>query len=614
MKQPKNIEKFNLNDIDNPNFVKTLSYKQLDVLSHDISEYIIDSTSINGGHLSSNLGVVDATIALCKAFDFEKDKIIFDVGHQTYAYKVLTGRSLDRLRKSDGVCGFQRISESPFDHFEAGHSSTSIAAANGLAIARDLKHEKFNIVAFIGDSSLANGLSFEALNDVALMKHKLVIVINDNGMSISRPVGAISKVFRKFSTSNFYNKSKNFIRKILVWNGLGRGIYKLFLKIKNWFRRHLLSGGFFESLGFSVIGPIDGHNIKALTKAFEKAKKQTKTTVVHIKTIKGKGYKFAEIDDCGSWHGVSPFDKESGEVLNKPTNPSWAQIYSEQLIKEMELNDKIITLVPGTSLGSCIDKIYERYPQRTIDVGIAEEYAATLSGGLSMGGYHPVVSMYSTFLQRAYDEISHDIARIRLNATFLIDRAGFVGADGNSHQGIYDEAFLLSVPNTVVCMASHKGQCQSLLKESLNNHGVFCIRFSKEYCLYDHGEENIPFGTWKQENESNSQTVIVSVGPDTEILKELIKDKDVLLLNAIYQKPMDMNWVEKLLDKEKIIIYNPNAVKGGFAQSLAATLLEKGFKGKLIIKAIPDEFVLHASVREQKAQYGLLPEEILKII
>jgi 1-deoxy-D-xylulose-5-phosphate synthase len=614
MKKTKNVTKIDLDNIQNPNYVKNLSFKELDVLSQLITNEIIDKTALNGGHLSSNLGVVDATVSLCKAFDFDKDKIVFDVGHQTYAYKILTGRSLERLRKVDGPSGFQRTSESKYDHFEAGHSSTSIAVANGLAIARDLNKEHYDVIAFIGDSSLANGLAFESLNDVALQKHKLIIVLNDNGMSISKPVGGMSKIFRKFSTSGFYNKSKNIIRKILVWNPVGRFIYRIFVKIKNWFKKHLLGANFFESLGFAVIGPVDGHNIKALTKAFQKAKKQTKTTIVHIKTVKGKGYEYAEIDNNGSWHGVAPFDKYTGQPLKETKGYQWADIYSSNLLEEMKHNDKIITLVPGTALGSYINKVKQEFNKRTIDVGIAEEYAVTMAGGLSISGYHPVISIYSTFLQRAYDQISHDLARINLNATFLIDRAGFVGEDGNSHQGIYDEAFLMTIPNTVVCVASNSGQCASLFKESLNNHGVFCIRFSKERTLNLDKDEIIPFGSWKQELLGNSKIAVVSVGPDTEILKELINDKNVTLLNAIYQKPMDMSFVEKLVSMEKVIIYDSMSVKAGFPEHLAATLIEKGFKGELIIKAIPDEFISHASIKEQKTKYGLLPEDIAKIL
>ena len=612
MSKKKVIQRINLNEIKNPSFLAGLSYQELEALSKDITDYIVDATSVNGGHLSSNLGVVDATIALCRAFDFSKDKIIFDVGHQCYTYKILTGRSLERLRQKDGVCGFQRMEESPYDHFEAGHSSTSIAVANGMAVARDLNKENYDVIAFIGDSSIANGLAFEALNDVAMQKHKVIIVLNDNDMSISYPVGGLSRLFRKYGTSSFYTKSKTFFRKILCWNRFGRWLYKIGGNFKNWIKIHVLRTNLFDNLGYALIGPVDGHDIKAMEKAFAKAKKLNKSVVVHIKTIKGKGYEFAEDDKTGDWHGVGPFDKETGKSL-KPETLTWPELYSNLLLESMRENDKLVAIVPGTGVGSYIDKIHHEFPKRTIDVGIAEEYAVTMAGGLSASGYYPVVSIYSTFLQRAYDEISHDIARPGLDATLLIDRAGLVGNDGTSHQGIYDEAFLMSIPNTVIAMASNPGQSKSLLKESFNGHGVFALRYPKYDCLEEYIEEELPFGKWKLEL-SGKDTAIVGVGPEVEELKELLKGKGVTLVNAIYQKPLDEEWVDKLLAYKKVIIYDAYSVIGGFPQFLAAALMSKGFKGEVILKAIPDTFVKHASVKEQKAEFGLLAEDIVKLV
>lgn len=612
MKKTKEIKKIDVRKIENPSFLAGLNYKELNQLSNDLADYIVDATSINGGHLSSNLGVIDATIALCRVFDFSKDKIIFDVGHQCYAYKVLTGRSLQRLRQKDGVCGFQRMAESPYDHFEAGHSSTSIAVANGMAIARDLDKENYNIIAFVGDSSIANGLSFEALNDVALQKHKVIIVLNDNDMSISVPVGGLSRVFRRYGNSSFYTKSKSFFRKSLTWNPFGRWLYKKGGEFKNWFRSHALRLNIFDILGFAYIGPVDGHNINALEKAFNRAKKMQKSVVVHIKTIKGKGYPFAENDKKGDWHGVGPFDKNTGKPINE-TKLTWPEYYSNILLESMRENPHLVTVVPGTGVGSYIDKIHDEFPNRTIDVGIAEEYAVTMSAGLACRGYHPVISIYSTFLQRAYDEISHDLARPNLNATLLIDRAGLVGNDGSSHQGIYDEAFLMSIPNVVISMASNISQANSLLEESFNKHGVFAIRYPKYNCVETYKEEKLPFGKWKLELEGKN-TAIIGVGPEVEELKELLKDKNVTLINAIYQKPLDEQWVDKLVNYSKIIIYDAYSVEGGFPKYLSSKLLEKGFKGQLIIKAIPDVFVKHASVKEQKEEFGLTVNDIIKLI
>ena len=457
----KEIKHVDLSKIKNPEFLKDMSYQELDVLSEDIRQYIIDITSKNGGHLSVNLGTVEATISLCRNFDFRKDKIIFDVGHQCYTYKLLTGRDLTTLRKKDGVSGFQKMSESPYDHFEAGHSSTSISAAHGMAIARELEKKHFDIVAFIGDSAIQNGLAFEALNNLAQSHHKVIIVLNDNDMSISKPVGGLSKVFRKFSASSFYTKSKNFSRRIFAATRFGKWLWLRFTKIKNWFKRKLINLTIFENLGFEYIGLVDGHYIRSIDKALKRAKKSQKSVVLHLKTIKGKGYKYAEEDVSGDWHGVSKFNVETGEFIAENAVVSWSEQYKCLLRNEMKLDKKIVTIVPATGHGSSLDSLFEIYPNRMIDVGIAEEHAFTVSGGLASQGFHPVVSIYSTFLQRSYDELSHDVARMNFNMTILIDRAGLVGSDGETHQGVYDEAFLYTIPNVTIAMARRSNEALS---------------------------------------------------------------------------------------------------------------------------------------------------------
>lgn len=608
---------FDVSNIKDPSFLKDLTYQELEYLSEDIASYIVDITSKNGGHLSSNLGVVDATVALCRVFDFSKDKIIFDVGHQCYTYKILTGRDLSSLRQKDGVSGFQRIHESKYDHFEAGHSSTSIAVANGFAIARDMNKEKYDCIAFIGDSSLANGLALESLNDIALQKHKVIVVLNDNGMSISAPVGGISKMFRKLSSSSFYIKSKRFTRKIFIFNKLGRKIYSIGVKIKNKLKRFLIRSNFFDILGLQYIGPIDGHDIKKLEKAFNKAKRHERSVVVHIKTIKGKRYKFAEVDKKGDWHGVCPFDKLTGKPLHHENHPTWGKLYTDYLCLEMRNNEKIVAIVPGTSLGSHVDYLYNDFPKRIIDVGIAEEYAITLAAGLSISSYHPVISIYSTFLQRGYDQISHDLSRVGLSATILIDRAGFNGNDGTSHQGIYDEAFLYSIPNVVIAMAANSKQAKQLLHESFNHHGVFAIRFSKNQCLEDGDEDVIEFGKWQKLIDSNGDDAIISVGPETNKLKKLLleqKKDSVTLINAIYQYPLDGNCINSLLNKKKIIIYNAYATEIGFANALMSSFYSKGFKGEIIKRTIPNDYIHHATIHEQQEEHHLLPEDIIKLI
>ena len=614
MSHKKELRKINIEEIKDPKFLKDLSYDELDLLSHDICEYIIDKTSINGGHLSSNLGVIDATIALCRCFDFSKDKIIFDVGHQCYTYKILTGRSLERLRKSDGVSGFQKMNESPYDHFECGHSSTSISAAKGMAVARDLNKEKYDIVAFIGDASIANGLAMEGINNLSNGNNKVIIVLNDNDMSITKPVGGMSKAFRKLSNSMLYRRSKNAYQRVMKKTKFGRWILSWTGRAKNWMKRHVMALNLFDNLGVPYIGPVDGHNIKAMEKALAKAKSFDRSCIVHIKTIKGKGYKYSENEDSGKWHGVGSFDKETGEVKCDPTKVSWSEVYSRTILEAMGEHSDAVLVVPATAVGSALDNVFDLYPTRCFDVGIAEEHALTMSGGLAVSGKHPIITIYSTFLQRAFDELSHDIARMNLNATILVDRSGLVGEDGNTHQGIYDESFLLSTPNTVVTMASRTSEAFGLMEESMKVHGVFCIRFPRAKVELTKEKESLPFGKWKKEL-SGKDTAIVSVGPITLGLKELIEDKNVSLYNAIYLKPMDDELIKnELLGYKKIIIYDAYAIENGFPEALLMKLNNLGYKGEVIIKAIPDVFVDHASIDEQLAKFDLTIEKIAELL
>ncbi len=611
----KELRHIDIQNIQNPEFLKELSYPELDLLSEDIRQYIIDITSKNGGHLSSNLGTVEATISLCRNFDFTKDKIIFDVGHQSYTYKILTGRHLETLRKKDGISGFQKMSESPYDHFEAGHSSTSISAASGMATARDLSKENYEIIAFIGDSSIQNGLAFEGLNALAESGHKVIIVLNDNDMSISKPVGGLSSLFRNFSTSLIYRKTKGAFRRILKGR-FGRWLLVKFTRVKNWFKRKVINMTIFDNLGYSVIGPIDGHYIRQLDHAFARAKKINKSVVIHIKTIKGKGYEYAEEDQDGDWHGVSKFNVETGEIARKNGEVSWSSQYNILLKNEMAINDKIVTIVPATGHGSALDSLFEIYPNRMIDVGISEEHAFTFAGGLAVSGFHPVISIYSTFLQRSYDELSHDVARMNLDATILIDRAGLVGNDGDTHQGIYDEAFLYTIPNVTITMASRSNESLSLLKESMCHHGVFAIRYPREY-FHDKVDEvkKIPYGSWKTELEGKG-TAIVSVGPLTLKLKDALIEskKNVTLYNAIYLRPMDEARVKELLKYSKVIIYNPYATKEGFATALEDRLFELGYKGEVVVKCVPTVFVKQASIDEQRKEFGLAIEDIISLL
>ena len=612
------VKHIDLKEIKNPEFLKDLSYSELDVLASDIREELIRVTSLRGGHLSANLGVVELTIALNRSFDFSKDKLIFDVGHQCYTHKILTGRNLDTLRTENGVSGFQKRSESIYDAYEAGHSSTSISAANGFAIARDLNKEKFDVVAFVGDSSIVSGLAFEGLNNISHSHHKVIIILNDNGMSISKPVGGLAAQFAKISTSAGYNRIKSSLRSRMYKHRLSKGIYNFFAGIKNWFKRHLVEPSLFTDLGFAYIGPIDGHNIKAIEKAIKRAKNVDKSVIIHACTLKGKGYKYAENDETGYWHGVSPFNIETGEPLNKHEGEiSWSHLYSDLVEEELEKHPKAIVISPATIKGAGLDAMPEKFKDRIIDVGIAEEHAVTLASSLSISGFHPILSIYSTFLQRAYDEVSHDLARMNLEATFLVERSGLVGSDGETHQGIYDEAYLSSIPNVTITIASNADEARALFDESFVSHGgPFFIRLPRTLLKKPEGinKVNIPYGTWLKLKEGNSKDLaIISCGPIVRELLPLLEENkiDCTLINALYLSPIDEKMLSELLDYKKIVVYDPYSTQGSLVNLTSSYLLTKQFKGALKAYFVPNEFVKQGTINQQLERFGLLPSQII---
>ena len=453
----KELRTFDLNQPFNPSDIKGLRWEELDLLSEEIRKNIIASCAKNGGHLSSSLGATDLTVAIHHYFDLSKDKVIFDVGHQSYAHKILSGRSLENLRKSDGVSGFQKRSESEYDPYEAGHSSTSISAAMGLALHRDLNKEQYEVIAVIGDSSLANGVAFEGLNNLANFNHKIIIIINDNNRSIGESRGLLHRYFEKFRLSKGYLKSKSRYQRFLKKTFLTRWFYHLTSWIKRQFKKLLLRKNFFTEMGLYFISNVDGHDIKQLEKAFNYAKNAPSSVVIHVTTQKGHGYKYAEEDDIGNWHGVGPFDIETGKPL-KERNPyylSWSQIYAQLLKDRLAVDERMVLINPATMVGSCVDDLLEKYPDRVFDVGISEEHGAVFAAAVGLNkDIHAYYNIYSTFLQRSYDEISHDVARLDSDVTFLIDRAGLPGEDGETHSGIYDVAYLLSIPNIAICMAN----------------------------------------------------------------------------------------------------------------------------------------------------------------
>ena len=587
-----------IKDIKDPKFLKTLSYDEIDALCKQIREEIIRVTLNNGGHLSSNLGVVELTVALHKHYDFEKDKLFFDVGHQCYTHKILTGRNLENLRKKGGIAGFPKLNESKYDHFEGGHSSNSISNALGYAISRDLNGENNNIVVVIGDAAISNGLAFEALNDNNIRNHKLIIILNDNGMSISKNVGNVSKLFTMISTSGLYNKSKSAYKRMSAKTKFGRKFYSFTYSIKNAVKRVFVRGNFFVDLGFNYIGVVDGHNVKKIENALKRADKSLKSTVIHVKTIKGLGYKNAEQDDKGIYHGVAP---EKVETVEK--EQSWSELYANLFENILISDKKSILISPATLVGSHFDELSREFSNRIFDVGIAEEHAISCAAGFALNGYKPYVSIYSTFLQRGFDELSHDIARLKLPTTLLIDRCGLSDNDGDTHQGIFDEGILFNIPNTCVCMASNKQEAIQLMELSKNTDEIMCIKYPKgEICDCNYVKtDSLKKGEWKYLINENNPKLVISFGP---VINEIYKDLknsglNYDLINAIYQKPLNLDFISEFINKyDEIIIFNQYSTENGFNYALISELVKKNFKGKITSKSLNLDFGKHQSVSE----------------
>ena len=597
--------------------LKSMSNSELSDLANSIRKYIIEKCSINGGHLASNLGVVELTIAIHKAFNLDQDKLLFDVGHQCYTHKILTGRSLDNLRKENGVDGFIKRKESIYDHFEAGHSSTTISAAMGMALKRDLNNEHYEIISLIGDSSIANGLAMEALNNLNDFHHKIIIIINDNDMSISQPVGALHNMFQSIRLSSKYLKSKEKYRNFMHKNKFLEKIYEFTRVLKNSFKNFVLKNNLFEMFGCRYIGNVDGYDFKEMEEAFNKAKKLKQSVVIHVSTIKGKGYKLSEYGNVSSWHSVKPFDITSGKVLNslKENEETWSHIYEELLDQELNKNKQAILINPSTLVGSELSPLFKKYKTQTFDVGIAEEHALMFGAGYGLTSSKAYISIYSTFLQRAYDQLNHDVSRMNIPLTLLIDRAGLVGSDGETHQGIFDESLLMSLPNFVITMAKDKAEAQALFNLSKKINHPFAIRIPSGTTLKDNSEINITFGKWIIEKESNiNNLALISFGPKINSLLEMFKDNEITIINAIFQKPFDLDILNKLLNYKNIIVYDPYAIKDGFSYHLLAKLNELNYQGKVTICAIESSFIDKGTILEQEKRCQVDLESLNNLI
>ncbi len=613
-----------LEKINSPKDLKKLDLKKLDLLAGEIREFLVRSISHTGGHLASNLGVVDLTIALHYCFNCPSDKLVWDVGHQAYTHKILTGRkdSFSNLRREGGISGFPRPSESKYDSFSVGHSSTSIAAALGMAVARDLAGEKHNVVAVIGDGAMTGGLAFEALNNAGARNTRLIIVLNDNQMSISRNVGGMSSYLNNLRITKGYMDAKDNIKNKLDRVPLvGSALKEAIGKTKEGLKRTILPQNIFEDFGLEYIGPVDGHNIPQLVKLFNRLKNVDSPVLVHVITQKGKGYKPAEIDPS-KYHGVSEFNIESG-VRVSARKQTYSDVFGEKLVELGAKNKRICALTAAMPSGTGLDKFAHTYKDRFFDVGIAEEFAVTFAAGLAKSGYIPVFAVYSTFLQRAYDQIVHDVCIQGLPVIFAVDRAGIVGSDGETHQGIYDISFLSHIPGLVHMAPKNKYELEDMLEFAVELKRPVAIR-------YPRGEADTVLASERRKIElGKSETIypgekiaVIAYGAMNktalEVYGELIKKGlSPTLINARFASPIDEDMVNDLLDYESIYTIEDNIFSGGYGESLGAMLTEKGFKGKRFKSfALPDKFIEHGKREALLAKYGLssgsIAEEIVK--
>ena len=616
---------FNIEEITDPSFLQSLTIRQLEELCGEIREFLIESLSKTGGHLSSNLGVVELTVAMHKTFNSPEDKFIWDVGHQAYTHKILTGRAqlFPTLRKYKGLSGFPKCSESVHDVWETGHSSTSISAAVGMAAARDLKKESYHIAAVIGDGSMTGGMAYEALNHLGHLGKKVTIILNDNEMSISPNVGMISNVFTHFRTKDAYLTTKRRIKKALHNK---QSLSQQIRTLKGRFKRFLIGRHYFEDMGFKYFGPVDGHDLRELTNALSYAKKIDRPLILHVKTTKGKGYRPAEDDRLGTWHGVSPFDRQTGKIGTGTAvgHLSWSQIICNGMMEITKRDERAAVITPAMITGSALTDYQKTFPDRLFDVGIAEEHAVTMAGGMAAVGMKPFVSIYSTFLKRAFDQVHHDIARQNLNVVFGIDRAGISGADGETHQGIYDIPMLRPVPNLVLMMPKDAKEAYEMLVTAYQHDGPSAIRYPRGNTAVsglDFKQVNpLKIGSWEVLKEG-SDLWLLGMGPVLadflDLAKTLEKRKgySVGVINARFIKPVDELLLKNLASLQKpLIVYEESAGIGGLGTACLEFYNHLGDAPLVHTRSIPDRFIQHGSVPEILAELELDMENILKSI
>lgn len=585
--------------IENPRFLKQLNIDELNQLSQDIRDFLIENISKTGGHFSSNLGIVELTVALHYVFDSPKDKFLFDVGHQAYVHKILTGRApmFNKLKKYGGMCGFQNRHESIHDPWEAGHSSTTISGATGLAIARDLKKENFEVISIIGDAALMSGESLEALNFLGGIDTKVIVILNDNNMSISRNVGGLSNFLSDVRMSYKYNQAKSNYTEILSQSAFGQKIFDVTKRVKDKVKRKILLDTPFSQFDLDYIGPVDGHNIEELIRALETVKNLDHSVVLHVLTKKGKGYEPAEKDRSGVYHSVGAFDIVKGiqPVLDKEKH-SWSQSVSDHVEYLMNKHDDICVITPAMITGSCLQKIFKNYPDRSFDVSIAEEHAMTLAAGLSQGKEFPFLSVYSSFFQRAYDQLNHDIARMNLPCLIGIDRAGLVGGDGATHHGVFDIGLIAPIPGVIIMAPKDEEEAQKMINTAYQNKDhPYVMRYSKNKVIdtHQHTDETIKVGQWELIKEMEDAAINVVTYGDNVLAVLKMAETDHLpinIINARFIKPIDKDMLERMSDKP-IIVYETDLMNGSLGSIMSLYYEKNHINVDMSFIGIDDHYV-----------------------
>ncbi len=607
-----------LEKISSPEDIRTLSPEELGTLADELRALIIETVAINGGHLASNLGIIELTIALHHAFNSPQDKIVWDVGHQCYAHKILTGRRerFSTLRTEKGISGFPKIAESPHDAFGAGHSSTSISAALGLLEARDKNSEQFKVIAVIGDGALSGGIAFEGLNNAGHGKKDLIVILNDNEMSISPNVGALSAYMNRILTDERYRRfKKETIHFLEGIPKLGGPVAKIAQKAEETIKGMILPGMLFEEMGFDYIGPIDGHNTELLIETLGRIKTSTSPTLVHVITKKGKGYEFSEKDPC-VFHGVGPFEVETGSPLSAGSI-TYSAAFGAGLTEIAEKDSRIIAISAAMKEGTGLDCFAERFPDRFYDVGIAEQHAVTFAAGLAAGGLKPVVAIYSTFLQRAYDQIIHDVCLQNLPVVFAIDRAGLVGEDGPTHHGVFDISFLRHIPNLTCVAPRNTGELKLMLAWAVNHTGPVAVRYPRGKAP----QSGIPasavsFGRSEMLRDGADIAILAIGNPANAALAAAARLEEAgihaAVINVRFIKPLDRQMILSIASRmPRLITVEENALQGGFGSSVMECLNEADMSNLPIKRlGIPDSFIEQGSMNSLRAACGIDEEGI----